>query len=318
MKAILFDGRKVRFSRDAPRPEPPVGEALIRIRKAGICATDLEIAKGYMGFKGIMGHEFVGTVEKGPDSWKGKRVVGEINCACGTCQTCTSGLSNHCPNRTVLGIENRDGVFADCAILPVRNLHRVPEGVSDDDAVFAEPLAAAYQIARQVPLEPDQDVLVIGDGRLAQLIVRMLVAQGCRPRMVGKHANRMQAAEKIGVQTTHVQEYKPRPQIPLVIEAGGSPAGLDLAMRCVRPRGTILLKSTTALGEELNLAPLVVNEITVVGSRCGPFADALEALETGAVDVSALITAEYPLERGLEAFQAARDPRNLKVLIRVS
>ncbi len=317
MQAIHFDGQKARHSQDYPEPKVPEGEALIRIRKAGVCATDLEITKGYMGFAGVMGHEFVGSVIQGPKAWKGARVVGEINCACGTCRTCTSGLSNHCPNRSVLGIQNRDGVFGELTCLPLRNLHRVPEGVSDDQAVFAEPLAAAYQIARQVPLENSQNALVIGDGRLGQLIVRMLREQGCRPLMVGKHRSRMEAAEKAGVQAVALADYKARKDCELVIEASGSPAGLELAMQAVRPRGTIVLKSTTAAGKDLNLAPLVVDEVTVIGSRCGPFPDALEALESGKVDVSALISTEFPLEKGLEALEAAKDPRNLKVLIRV-
>jgi alcohol dehydrogenase len=317
MQAIHFDGHKAVHSRDYPEPKPGNGEALIQIHKAGLCATDLEITKGYMGFTGVLGHEFVGSVVQGPKAWQGARVVGEINCACGTCRTCRSGLSNHCPTRSVLGIQNRDGVFAQRTCLPVRNLHRVPQGVSDDQAVFAEPLAAAYQIARQIPLEACQSALVVGDGRLGQLIVRMLRQQGCKPLMVGKHPRRMEAAEKAGVQAVAFPDYKPRKDCELVIDASGSPAGLELAMQAVRPRGTIVLKSTTAAGKDLNLAPLVVDEVTVVGSRCGPFPDALDALESGRVDVSALISTEFPLEKGLEALEAARDPRNLKVLIRV-
>jgi threonine dehydrogenase-like Zn-dependent dehydrogenase len=318
MLALVFDGKKPHLQRDYPQPKRAAGEALLKVRKAGICATDLEILKGYMGFTGVMGHEFVAEVAEGPAGWKGKRVVGEINCACSTCPTCKSGLSGHCPNRTVLGIQQRDGCFAEYTSLPVRNLHALPDEVSDDEAVFVEPLAAACQIARQVELDAGQPVLVIGDGRLAQLIVRMLLDHQCKPLMVGKHAHRMEAAEKVGVQTVAASDYRPRADQSLVIDASGSPAGLELAMRAVRPRGTIVLKSTTAVGKDLNLAPLVVDEVTVVGSRCGPFADAIAALKRGAVDVSALISREFDLADAPEALSAARDGRNLKVLLRVT
>jgi threonine dehydrogenase-like Zn-dependent dehydrogenase len=322
MLALVFDG-KVVLRRDYPAPRPARGEALVAVRLAGVCSTDLEVIRGYMGFTGVMGHEFVGEVLEGPGDWRGKRVVAEINCVCTRCDMCRSGLSNHCRDRTVIGIAKRDGVFAELVTLPVANLHEVPAAVPDEQAVFAEPLAAAYQVTRQVKFQPSDAVVVLGDGRLGQLVARVLRPQVRRLLLVGKHASKLEVAEKQGIETMVLEDFVPRGLADVVVEATGSPSGLELAMRAVRPRGLIVLKSTFAPGRkdekirEINLSPLVVNEVTLVGSRCGPLDRALAALASGEVDVSALVSRRYKLEQAEEALQAAADPRNIKVLIDV-
>jgi threonine dehydrogenase-like Zn-dependent dehydrogenase len=315
MLAVVFDG-KIASLVERPRPRCSKGEALIAVRTAGVCGTDLEVLKGYMGFRGVMGHEFVGTVAEGPSPWVGKRVVAEINCICGRCDMCTSGLSNHCRNRSVVGIDRRDGVFAQYVALPVANLHQVPEGLDSSAAVFVEPLAAAMQVLRQVKLEGAGGAVVIGDGRLGQLVARVLKSAGARCVLVGKHANKLEAAEKQGIETALAEEFVPMAKADVVIEASGAASGLELALRTVRPRGTIALKSTFAGGGP-SLAPLVINEVTVIGSRCGPFPDAIAALAAGKVDVSALVSKRFPLANGLEALDAAKMPDNIKVLIDV-
>jgi len=316
MLAICYDGEVV-VRTDYPRPRPARSEVLVQVHKAGICSTDLEVAKGYMSFSGVMGHEFVGTVAAGSRQWKGKRVVAEINCVCGRCDLCRSGLSNHCRNRTVLGIDGRDGCFAEYLAVPARNLHEVPDAISDDQAVFTEPLASALQIVRQVKLTGTKQVVVLGDGRLGQLIVRVLKGRVERTIMVGRHAAKLEAAEKQGIQAVPEEEFVPDASVAFVVDATGSPSGFDLAMRTVRPRGTIILKSTFAAVAGLNLAPLVVNEVTVMGSRCGPFPDAIRALAAGKVDVSALISAEFPLADAPAALRAAGGDDKLKVLLNV-
>ena len=323
MLALVFDGRP-NLRDDYPQPRAKAGEALVAVRMAGICRTDLEIIKGYMsegprgGFRGVMGHEFVGTVVKGPRGWMDKRVVAEINCVCGQCDMCSSGLANHCRNRTVLGIDGRDGVIAEFVCVPVRNMHEVPPGVDDVAAVFAEPLAAAFQVVRQVRFDRNDKVVVIGDGRLGQLVARVLKLTVHRPVLVGKHEAKLEAAEKQGIETVLADKFVAAGRADIVIDASGSASGLDLAMRTVRPRGTIVLKSTFAgAAGKLNLAPIVVNELNVVGSRCGPFPDALKALASGDVDISALVSRRYPLRDAMAALEAAADPANIKVLIDV-
>lgn len=314
MLALVFDG-SASLRKDYPAPSPRAGEAVVAVRMAGVCRTDLEIVKGYMGFRGVMGHEFVGTVVSGPAQWQGKRVVSEINCVCGQCDMCKRGLSGHCLDRTVIGISGHDGAMAQQIAVPVRNLHEVPANISDEEAVFAEPLAAAFQIVKQVRLGLSDKVVVLGDGRLGQLVARVLKGPVPQLLLVGKHAAKLEAAEKQGIATKLLEEFVPRGQADVVVEATGSVGGLELAMRTVRPRGTIVLKSTIAAEGGMNLAPLVVNEVTVIGSRCGPFPDALRALARGEVDVSTLISQILPLSRGPEALEAAADGRNLKVLI---
>ncbi len=316
MLAMCFDG-KVVMRRDYPKPRCVHGEVLVEVSKAGICSTDLEVVKGYMGFSGVMGHEFVGRAVGGSRQWAGKRVVAEINCICGKCDMCRSGLANHCRNRTVLGIDGRDGCFAEYVTVPARNCHEVPEAVSDSEAVFIEPLAAAFQLIRQVKFAQSDRVVVLGDGRLAQLIVRVLRLRLRRTLMVGRHAAKLDAAEKQGIQAVLERDFVPAKAADVVIDATGSAAGFELAMRTVRPRGTIVLKSTFAAPGGLNLAPLVIDEITVVGSRCGPLPDAIAALARREVDVTALISAEFALADGPAALAAARNAKNIKVLLDV-
>jgi len=316
MLALVFDG-KATLRTDYPKPTPQRGEALVAVRVAGVCSTDLEVLKGYMGFRGVMGHEFVGEVVEGPGKWRGKRVVAEINCPCGQCDMCRSGLSNHCRNRTVVGISGRDGAFAEMLAVPVGTLHEVPPQVSDDQAVFVEPLAAAYQVVRQVRFQRSDDVVVLGDGRLGQLVARVLRPLLRKVVMVGKHPAKLETAEKQGIETVTLDRYVARASADVVIEATGRPAGLELAMRAVRPRGTIILKSTAASAEPINLSPVVVNEVTMIGSRCGPFGDALRALAGGGVDIFGLISRRFPLTRATEALEAAERPENMKVLIDV-
>ena len=316
MLALVFDG-KVTLRTDYPDPMPGEGEALIAVRTAGICATDLEITKGYMGFRGVMGHEFVGEVVDGPAAWKHKRVVGEINCICGTCDLCTSGLSTHCRHRTVLGIDGRDGVFAERVVLPVRNLHEVPDAVADEQAVFVEPLAAAFQITRQVKLDAATSVVVLGAGRLGQLVARVMKQTGVQLVLVGRSAAKLEAAEKVGIRTALLDMFTPGKDTDVVVDATGNPEGFEWAMRTVRPRGTIVLKSTVAAESGMNLAPLVINEITVVGSRCGPFPAALRALAGGEIDVSALITKRFALADAPAALDAAEQRDALKILLDV-
>ena len=324
MLALVYDPelRSASIRSDYPTPRPARTEALVRVRMAGICRTDLEILAGYMDFEGVMGHEFVGTVLEGPGKWKNKRVVAEINCVCEKCDMCTSGLSNHCRNRTVLGIDRRDGVFAEYVALPIRNLHEVPESIGDVEAVFVEPLAAAFQVVRQVDADRMENVVVLGDGRLGQLVARVWKMRPGRLVMVGRHAERLEAAEKQGIQTARTDQFVPRGEADLVIDATGTPSGFELAAQTVRPRGTIVLKSTFAEPGRLNLTPVVVNEVTVVGSRCGPFHEAIRALGAPAgspdhVDVSALVSRRFALSEGLHALEAAGSSENLKVLLDV-
>ncbi|MEI7836933.1 MAG: alcohol dehydrogenase catalytic domain-containing protein [Planctomycetota bacterium] len=316
MRALVYDGTGAILT-DRPDPRPERGEALLAIRLAGVCRTDLEILDGYMNFRGVMGHEFVGTVLAGPPGWSGKRVTAEINCPCGQCRLCLMGLGGHCPTRTVLGIVGRDGVFAELVAVPVANLHEIPDSVSDDQAVFIEPLAAALQIFHQVAVSDKDNVVVLGDGRLAQLIARVLMAKCGRAVMVGRYARRLVVAARAGAETFLAADFTPAAQADVVIDATGTPEGFELAMQAVRPRGTIVLKSTFAGGRPLNLAPLVINEVTVVGSRCGPFDEAIALLASGQIEVASLITARVPLGRAMEALLAAKNRENLKVVIEV-
>ena len=316
MRALVFD---TALSFDSRRPEPKrdEGDCLIKVRQAGICATDLEITRGYMGFKGILGHEFIGEVIESPSArhWIGKRVVGEINVVCGRCDLCLSGLSNHCRNRTVLGILKRDGAFADLVRLPALNLHEIPAGVEDDAAVFVEPLAAAFQVLKQVKLDGKRWVTVLGDGRLGLLCAQVLRNAGCPVRVIGKHPDKMRLCDQWGIRSRPVAEITPRHDQDVVVDCTGSAAGLEMAMQLVRPRGTIVLKSTVAEGKPVNLAPIVIDEINVVGSRCGPFKEAIKALTEKTVDVTSMIHKRMKLENGVEAMELAAKPGVLKVLL---
>ncbi len=332
MRALVYRDTDLVLDRDYPIPAPVEGEALIRVTHAGICNTDLEIICGYMAFQGVLGHEFVGVVEavqEGPGatpltSLIGKRVVGEINAACHRpdCSSCQRGMPTHCPNRTTLGIVNRDGAFADYLVLPMRNLHLVPDNVSDEEAVFVEPLAANFEILEQVHLKPTESVVILGDGKMGQLAAQVLALVGCEVMMVGKHEEKLALAEKRGVRTYLLDDAERFAlgngrHADLVVECSGSAQGLEMALRLTRARGTLILKSTVSEKSLIYLAPIVIDEIRIQGSRCGPFAPALRALSQKLVDVRPLISACYILDEGLAAFKHAEQKGVLKVLVRV-
>lgn len=311
MKALRWGEEGLRVEETLqPRRE---GEALVRITLAGICSTDLQITRGYAGFTGTLGHEFVGVVEESPDSeLRGRRVVGEINVGCGKCEECAAGDARHCARRTVLGIRGRDGAFAEYLSLPPENLLLVPDGVSDREAVFTEPLAAAAAILDQVHVSSGDRVAVIGDGKLGQLIARVLARTGCRLTLIGRYEDKLRVAAGAGIGT----ERGPAKSYDLVVEASGSASGLQLALDLVRPRGTVVLKSTFHGAVEVETWRIVVDEIRLLGSRCGRFARALELLDEKRFDLEPLVTAEYPLSEGVEAIAAAARPGMLKVLIK--
>jgi len=302
-----------RVAQDLPTPTRE-DEALIRLGVGGVCATDLEIAKGYMGFRGVMGHEWVGVVEAAPDpSWVGRRVVGDINCPCGSCPTCRAGRPTHCPNRTVLGIAGRDGAFSQRFNLPLDNLHLVPDGVSDEAAVFVEPLAAALEILEQLHVRPSDRVVVLGTGRLGQLCARVLALTGAEVTGVGRDPGRL-ALLPNGVARARAEDLDDAAS-DVVVDCTGAPEGLALATRLVRPRGTVVLKTTVHDPAPQLPTPWVIDEIHLVGSRCGPFDPALRLLASGAVDPTPLVTGRYPLDRADEALSAAAAREHVKVLI---
>ena len=316
MKAIVFD-EQLRIDNDYPVPRRQPGEALIRVALAGICNTDLEITRGYMGFRGILGHEFVGTVVESDDAASvGRRVVGEINLPCLKCDYCRSGLGNHCPNRSTLGILNKDGAFAELLTLPERVLHPVPDGLSDEEAVFVEPLAACFEILEQVKIRPEERVLVLGDGKLGLLAAQVLAGATQNLALVGRHEEKLKIVRSLGI-TAFLPDEAPPQKADIVVDCTGSPDGFNAAVGMVKPRGTLVLKSTSAASQELNLASVVVDEITIVGSRCGPFPKALEALARRKVQVLPLITARYDLSQGIQAFEHARGKGRLKVLLKI-
>ena len=315
MLALYFDG-KPRL-REVKKPCPGPEDALIRVLRAGICATDLEILKGYSGFRGILGHEFVGRVVECEESkWVGKRVVGEINVACGECEWCLWGLGRHCPKRTVMGIVKHDGTFAEYVVLPTVNLHEVPESISDEAAVFVEPLAAAAEILEQQTIPPRLRVAVLGDGKLGLLVAQVLQQARARVTLVGKHPWKLDLAQSWGIEATTMGDARlPSASFSMVVEATGSPAGLDQAFRIVAPRGTIVMKSTFHGLAHFDTAKLVVDEITLLGSRCGVFPSALNLLARGAVKVDQLVAKTFPLDAASEAFEYIASSSCLKVLL---
>jgi 2-desacetyl-2-hydroxyethyl bacteriochlorophyllide A dehydrogenase len=320
MKALRFENKRVSVA-DVAVPAR-VGEALVRVRLAGVCNTDLEIVRGYAGFEGTLGHEFVGEVERAPGApeLEGRRVVGEINAGCGRCQLCRAGDARHCPGRTVLGIVSRDGAFAEYLTLPVMNLLPVSDEVPDERAVFTEPLAAACGIMERVKVETETRVAVIGDGKLGLLCAQALRATtGASVTLVGRHERKLEIARGRGVRTLKTDEVPESLEraFDVTVEASGSAAGFETALRLLKPRGTLVLKSTFHGATELNTAPVVVDEISIVGSRCGRFKPALELLRRGAVETDALITDEFPLSEGPRALERAAEPGVLKVLLRM-
>lgn len=318
MKALLFDGTRITLVM-RPRARARAGEALVRVSLAGICSTDLEIMRGYMAFKGIPGHEFVGTVVSSPvKSLIGRRVVGEINIPCGACPTCRAGLGKHCSARSVLGISRRNGAFAEYLSLPVENLHLVPHAVGDEQAVFTELVAAACEIPERVSIRRRDAVLVLGDGRLAAMVAQVMATKSDRVIVLGRRRRKLAALRRAGIRTCGVRRAAALLHTQdIVVECTGSPAGLPLAARLVRPRGTIVLKSTYHGSILWNPTSLAVDEITVVGSRCGPFKRSLELIRSGKVKVLPFLSGIYPLERWETAFRRARQADAFKVLIRM-
>jgi alcohol dehydrogenase len=317
MRALLCDNG-FRYDPTYPDPVPPPGEALIRVRLAGICNTDLELVRGYLGFRGVLGHEFVGEVVQASDvAWLGRRVVGDINAACRSqqCEACNAGRYTHCPNRTTLGIAGRDGAFADYLVLPLANLFSVPDHVPDESAVFTEPLAAACEILEQIKIAPTDRVVVLGDGKLGLLVAAVLRLTGAELTLVGRNHDKLVIAEGWGVQVRLTDEPLPAQTADVVVECTGSPQGFESARRLLRPRGTLVLKSTYHGALSVDMSGLVVDEITLLGSRCGPFAPALRLLAAGLVDPRGLISDTFMLDQAAAAFAHAAAPGVLKVLL---
>lgn len=320
MKAVVFD-EGLKLDKNYAKPVPQKGEALVRVTLAGICNTDYEITKGYMGYKGILGHEAVGIVEEdnsNDQSLVGKRVVAEISYGCDdpNCPWCAVKNYRHCPNRHTLGIWRKDGCFAEYFTMPVNVLFEVPENVSDEQAVFVEPLAAALEINEQLHIKPMDRVIVLGDGKLGLTTALALSAQNLDVLLVGKHQNKLDIAKAQGVKTRLLADLKQEKIYDVVVEATGSLSGFETAMALVRPRGVLVLKSTIAASKEFNLAPIVIDEITVLGSRCGQFPPALRILASGKIDFKPLISAVYSVDDAIEAFEKNKEKDTLKVLIK--
>lgn len=316
MKALWLENNQLQLRSNVPIPEPPPGEALVRVVRAGICNTDLELLRGYYPYTGILGHEFVGVVEQGPKQLVGQRVVGEINAVCGECPFCRSGQPTHCENRTVLGIVNRNGAFAEYLTLPYANLHPVPDTVPTDVATFTEPVAAALEIQQQVSVRPDDRVLVVGDGKLGQLVGQTLALTGCDLLVVGRHRNKLDRLAARGIKTGLADAVTER-AFDVSVECTGNPEGFAIARRALRPRGTLVLKSTYADRLTFDVSSLVVDEITLIGSRCGPFPQALQLLSQEKLDVNYLIQTRYPLDEAIAAFNRAQERGVLKVLLEI-
>ncbi|HEY7553214.1 MAG TPA: alcohol dehydrogenase catalytic domain-containing protein [Candidatus Binatia bacterium] len=315
MDALYWNGRDLEFRSGYRSPVGDGQSALVRVHLSGICSTDLQIFKGYMGFTGVPGHEFVGSVVEGPQALIDERVVGEINFACGNCDHCHRGLTRHCPARSVMGIHNADGAFAEYVSIPATNLHVVPEGVCDEEAVFTEPLAAAFEILEQIQVNPGDGILVLGDGKLGNLCAQVLRQASAHVTVLGKHEEKLKLVKHAGHRTIQLADWQPQ-QFDIVVEATGSAAGLQLALSAVRPRGTLVLKSTIAANHQVSLAPLVINEIAVIGSRCGLFPPALEALKEKRVSVTPMIEKIYALDDGIAAVSHAARPGTRKILLR--
>ena len=318
MKALHSDGKL--DVRDLAKPKPAAEEALVRVIYAGICGTDREILKGYSQFRGIPGHEFVGRVVECADRrWLDKRVVGEINVACGECDFCLWGLGRHCPRRTVMGIVNRDGAFAEYVAVPTVNLHEVPPEISDEEAVFVEPVAAAAEILEQMPFSHFKRTAVLGDGRLGLLVAQVLKYAGAQVTVIGKHASKLAMVRPWKMKTVELGKEKAKDaSFTVVVEATGSPEGLAEALRLIEPRGTVVLKSTFRDRATFDTAKVVVDEINLMGSRCGNFSAALSLLRDGDVTVKGMVSKTFPLEKAMEAFEYLQEPGCLKVLLEPS
>jgi len=314
MRALVLDPELI-LREDYSDPAPAPGESIVRVRMAGICGTDLELARGYMSYRGVPGHEFVGeVVDTKTPALAGRRVVGEINAACGRCAWCLDGLGRHCPNRTVLGIVGRDGAFAEFLGLPDENLIALPDSISDELGVFVEPVAAIYEIFEQTKLRRDHKIVVLGDGRLGALAAIVLCAEDYAPVLAGHHRDKLDRLAALGLEVKLEDQLDPG--FDVVIDCAGNSAGLNRALALVRPRGTVILKSTAAVGASLNLAQAVVNEITIVGSRCGRFGPAIAELASGKIDPRPLVSSIFPLDDAPAAFTAAGRSPNFKVLLK--
>ena len=316
MKAITLYAGELGIDPDRPEPTAVDSEVLVDVIQAGICETDLQLARGYMGFEGILGHEFVGIAQSG--RYAGQRIVGEINCACRACPTCEAGLLTHCGNRTVVGIDRHDGAFAERLAIPESNLHPLPDSLADDAAIFVEPLAAAFQIPEQVQITRSDRVAILGDGRLGYLCAQVLRLHSDQVTVVGKHAAKLERFQDIAQTNCINSDTLPREgSFDLVVDCTGSTSGLPMAIRLARPRGTIVMKTTVAGEHHQSLAMIVINELSIVGSRCGPFDKAIEALKNGRIDVSGLITHRYGLDQVETAFKTAISPDAFKVLFEI-
>jgi len=324
MKAVVFD-EGLKFDNNYPKPVPQEGEALIKVSLAGICNTDHEITKGYMGYKGVLGHEFVGIVEsvnsnKPEDkALIGKRIVAEISWGCNDpeCEWCAKKNFRHCPNRHTIGIWKKDGCFAEYITLPTNILFEVPENVPDEQAVFVEPLAAACEIMEQLHIDPMKKVLVLGDGKLGLTTALTLNAFNLDVLLVGKHQNKLDIAKAQGVKTQLLESFTPEKIYDVVVEATGTASGFETSMTLTKPRGILVLKSTVASGKELNLAPIVIDEITVLGSRCGQFPPALRLLKNNRIDFKPFISGVYKIDDAIEAFEKNREKDTLKILLKI-
>ena len=319
MRALVFNN-KLELKQDFEKPTPKENEALIKVKLVGICNTDYEITKGYMGYNGILGHEFVGVVEEinsEDKSLLGKRVVGEINLGCKNCDYCAKGLERHCPNRQTLGIFNKDGCFADYVTLPLSNLLEVNEKINDETAVFVEPLAAALEILEQLHIKPYEKVCVLGDGKLGLITALALNASNVDVTLVGKHQNKLDIAKEQNVKTVLLENLKQddNKSFDVVVEATGRVSGFETSLSLVKPRGVLVLKSTIATGKELNLAPIVIDEITVLGSRCGQFAPALRLMEKNVIDFSKLISAKLSFDDAILGFEKNKEKNTIKILL---
>jgi len=314
MKGIWLENQQLELKKNIPISEPPQGEALVKVLRAGICNTDLELIRGYYPYKGILGHEFVGKVEQGPKHLLNRRVAGEINAACGNCRFCDKGEPNHCENRTVLGIINRNGAFAEYLTLPEQNLHPIPDKIPTEVATFTEPVAAALEIQQQITITPSHRVVVVGDGKLGQLVAQTLAVTGCDLLVIGRHQEKLANLEQQGI-TTGFEDVLQEGAYDISVECTGNRDGFAIARKALRPRGTLVLKSTYAGNLNFDASSLVVDEITVIGSRCGPFEPAINLLAENKVNVKSLIDSQYPLEEGLAAFDRAQTKGTLKVLL---
>jgi len=315
VQALWIANQQLSLKSDLDLPSLPSGHALIKVDCAGICGTDLGLLQGYYPFTGIPGHEFVGTVERGPAHWSGQRVVGEVNITCGFCDACKHARSNHCENRQVLGIKNHHGAFAQYLTLPIDNLYRVPDSLSDEVAVFTEPVAAALQILQQIDINQEHKVVVIGAGRLGQLIAQALFLTGCQLLVIGRNPKKLEHLQRMGIATA-CGGHQPDRIFDIAVECSGNPQGFALARACIRPQGVLVLKSTYAGNIEIDMSSLVVDEISLLGSRCGPFDKALAMLSSAQIKVDYLPTKVFALSAGIEAFDYAGQAGVLKVLIK--